>query len=325
MITKICAALLLLFTVATLVVGYRNENNKRVKCGESSFFNATRQACQACGICEPGTYIKRTCSGTRDYHCKKCEPGHFSTRYTRLPGKCRMCSRCGDRPVIKRCTKTSDTVCGDCPLGTFMSFGRCISCGYCFPDFGIDIPREPACEKPQIPASHRCTVLIVDPYDPPYLVSRADDDGNQYFVSSYTLLPKKSDTPHDNARLLIDDKQTSQGESHTTTIPTTTKRVNMVTSVLANIPRHTAREISSRLVKYGETSYEYWLAGAGIIISLCIALTLGCISVIYRRRLSQTVTQKPYRPIVKNRQQYYAHFVDEHTKHSLKSALLDNA
>lgn len=87
-------------------------------------------ACSTCPSCPPGQEITKNCGHNNEgaktgENCKSCIPGRtFSDKNS--TGRCTNCLKCqtlyNDKIEIKKCTLTSNTVCG-CPVGTYESKG----------------------------------------------------------------------------------------------------------------------------------------------------------------------------------------------------------
>lgn len=116
-------AAVLLFSEA--VAGYPCSRDKYKKGGD----------CLSCASCPPGQEITLNCGHDSEgvmtgKNCKSCILGStYSDRNS--TDRCTNCLSCktqyGNKIEIKKCTLTSNTVCG-CPIGTYESRG-----GYCVP------------------------------------------------------------------------------------------------------------------------------------------------------------------------------------------------
>ncbi|XP_076823377.1 uncharacterized protein LOC143469527 [Clavelina lepadiformis] len=197
------------------------------------YFDKNSSACKECSPCQSGYGVKYSCKSNRDTVCQQCKPGlTYSLRRRRTGSPCYACKQCSGREVIKPCTPTSDTVCGECPLGTYWDaiWSECKECSYCYSGRAESLvgPVVTSCMKKEIPSTHWCAKLRSPPYRAPLLRSKTLKNGaTVFYAGSETGV---SAEPQD---------QDKQPEKQTTT---KTREINEGTTVSTTPHDHEANE-----------------------------------------------------------------------------------
>lgn len=79
-----------------------------------------------CKACRPGNRMVSACGPSPKNLCTPCEPNKFIVNPT--DGSCKLCTQCvGAQVLVKKCTATTDTVCG-CRDGLACGDAHCSFC-----------------------------------------------------------------------------------------------------------------------------------------------------------------------------------------------------
>ena len=108
-------------------------------CDTGAFYNTSLASCDACQVCEPGSFAVSQCSPLSDAACEPCIAGSNFTS-SRDMSTCSTCSM-GCAPgsyFVSPCTPSSDLGCAICEAGFYCAGGlsnktRCDSDKYCPP------------------------------------------------------------------------------------------------------------------------------------------------------------------------------------------------
>ncbi|XP_054461579.1 tumor necrosis factor receptor superfamily member 6B-like isoform X2 [Anoplopoma fimbria] len=85
-----------------------------------------------CDSCPPGSYLRSSCTATRKSECEPCPTGSFTELWNYI-GKCLRCGVCDHNQVVRtQCTADSDCQC-ECRQGYYFKkdYGMCYSHSAC--------------------------------------------------------------------------------------------------------------------------------------------------------------------------------------------------
>ncbi|XP_028663191.2 tumor necrosis factor receptor superfamily member 25 isoform X2 [Erpetoichthys calabaricus] len=110
--------------------GRQERRRRQTSCGIDQF----KENDLCCQKCPAGSYVKTRCtnsSGTA--HCAECQPGTYIAHANGLAEcfKCSSCDRSLSQVEKKKCTTSSDTVCGCPPNYTIMNHSVIQTCKRC--------------------------------------------------------------------------------------------------------------------------------------------------------------------------------------------------
>ena len=119
---------------------------RRCLINQITFVNKTSSVCVDCIKCSVGMEPSIPCGAVvREWprqRCIACKVGSYSSTYGTRP--CRPCNICGDRIVLQKCTKLSNSVCGLCAENFYLDpvVDDCFSCYDCCHSWHFEYPRE---------------------------------------------------------------------------------------------------------------------------------------------------------------------------------------
>ena len=95
-------------------------------------------AVSLCGVCPPGHFVEKECTGTSNRICKPCPLGTYMDKAS-LTNKCHKCKKCsGLQEVSSECTATTNTKC-KCSKGYYFhtELAICYPCSSCKEGTGV--------------------------------------------------------------------------------------------------------------------------------------------------------------------------------------------
>ncbi|XP_048850444.1 tumor necrosis factor receptor superfamily member 6B-like [Brienomyrus brachyistius] len=92
-----------------------------------------------CERCPPGTHMVQHCSATKQTQCAPCPPQHYTEEWNYVR-RCLYCRRlCGDNQLVSEaCSASQDTVC-QCKPGYFMQEDFCRQHTKCRPGYRVKV------------------------------------------------------------------------------------------------------------------------------------------------------------------------------------------